>query len=113
MSKRAYKIAMLLSTLGHYLGNRSFSMQRLKKQAYKQDEKKIENWLDFEFPAITELAKSENAEIFFSNEKRTMSGAYVPIGKTPVVRVQKRGCIAAAPQTINNPSKNEELVMYS
>jgi transposase len=41
--KEMYDIDMALSTLGYYLARWGFSVQRPKKQAYKQDPKKVEN----------------------------------------------------------------------
>ena len=61
---RKYGIKMKLSTLGYYLQRWGFSVQRPVKHAYKQDEKKIDEWLNEEFPGITERANAENAEIF-------------------------------------------------
>lgn len=90
---RKYGIKMKLSTLGYYLQRWGFSVQRPVKRAYKQDEKKIDEWLNEEFPGITERANAENAEIFFGDETdiqntcNYMKG-YAPKGKTPVVRTQ-------------------------
>ena len=52
-----------LSTLGYYLQRWGFSVQRPVKRAYKQDQEKIDKWLNEEFPGITERANAENAEI--------------------------------------------------
>jgi len=87
-----YKINMKLSTLGYYLQRWGFSVQRPVKRANKQDEKQIDAWLNEEFPGISELAKAENAEIFFGDEVGIQNTAnyakgYAPVGKTPVVRV--------------------------
>ncbi|MDR1627493.1 MAG: winged helix-turn-helix domain-containing protein, partial [Oscillospiraceae bacterium] len=60
-----YKIDMPLSTLGYYLARWGFSVQRPIKRAYKQDEEQVKNWVESEFPSISERAKAENAEIFF------------------------------------------------
>lgn len=86
---------MGLSTLGYYLSRWGFSVQRPVKRAYKQDEKKIDKWLNQEFPDISERAKSENAEIFFGDETGIQNSAdyakgYAPIGKTPVVRMESK-----------------------
>ena len=93
--KQKYKIDMPLSTLGYYLERWGFSVQRPIRQAYKQDENKVKNWLNVEFPNITERAKTENAEIFFGDEtgiQNTSNYArgYAPIGQTPVVRIESQ-----------------------
>ena len=93
--KRQYGFSMPLSTLGRYLQRWGFSVQRPKKQAYKQDAKKVDDWLNTEFPGITERAKAEDAEIFFGDEvgvQNTSNYAkgYSPIGQTPVVKVESK-----------------------
>jgi len=90
-----YKIEMPLSTLGYYLARWGFSVQRPVKRAYQQDEAKVSNWLDAEFPGISERARSENAEIFFGDEtgiqnQATCLRGYAPVGKTPIVRTEAK-----------------------
>ena len=63
-----YGLKMPLSTLGYYLERWGFSVQRPAKRAYKQDEEQVKNWIESEFPGISERAKVENAEIFFGDE---------------------------------------------
>ena len=58
-----YGVKMKLSTLGYYLQRWEFSVQRPVKRAYKQDQVKIDKWLNEEFSGITERANAENAEI--------------------------------------------------
>ena len=91
--KEKYGIEMKLSTLGYYLARWGFSVQRPVKRAYKQDEKKIDAWLNSEFPGITERAEKEGAEIFFGDETNIQNTAnyargYAPKGKTPVIQVE-------------------------
>ena len=90
--KQKYKITMPLSTLGYYLERWGFSVQRPSKRAYKQDEQKVADWVEQEFPGIKERAKVENAEIYWGDETGIQNTAnylkgYAPIGKTPVVQV--------------------------
>jgi len=93
--KQKYKIDMPLSTLGYYLARWGFSVQRPAKRAYKQDEKKVAEWVEQEFPGIKERAKEENAEIYWGDETGVQNTAnyakgYAPIGKTPVVHVESK-----------------------
>jgi transposase len=93
--RRKYGITMPESTLGVYLSRWGFSVQRPTKRAYKQDEEKVKNWVDIEFPGITDRAKKEGAEIFFGDEtglqnQATCLRGYAPIGKTPVVRTETK-----------------------
>ena len=66
--RQVYGLALPLSTLGYYLSRWGFSVQRPSKRSYKQDEKKIDEWLNVEFPGISERARAENAEIMFGDE---------------------------------------------
>ena len=91
--KEKYGIDIKLSTLGYYLQRWGFSVQRPVKRAYKQDQEKIDKWLNEEFPGITERANAENAEIFFGDETNIQNTCnymkgYAPKGKTPVVRTE-------------------------
>jgi len=90
-----YRIDIPLSTLGYYLERWGFSVQRPIKRAYKQDEKKVTDWVECEFPGIKERARQESAEIFFGEEtgiQNTSNYAkgYAPIGQAPVVRVEAK-----------------------
>lgn len=90
-----YKIKIKLSTLGYYLQRWGFSVQRPIKRAYKQDQAKIDKWLNEEFPGITARAEAENAEIFFGDETNIQNTCnymrgYAPKGKTPVVKVESQ-----------------------
>ncbi len=93
--KEKYGIEIKFSTLGYYLSRWGFSVQRPVKRAYKQDQAKIDNWLNKEFPGITKRAVDENAEIYFGDEtniQNTMNylKGYAPKGKTPVVRTESQ-----------------------
>lgn len=93
--KEKYGIDIKLSTLGYYLARWGFTVQRPVKRAYKQDEKKIDKWLNREFPGITDRAEKEDSEIFFGDETNIQNTAnyargYAPKGQTPVVRVEAR-----------------------
>ena len=90
-----YKIDVPVSTLGVYLARWGFSVQRPVKRAYRQDERKVDQWLHEQYPAIAAKAKEENAEIYFGDETGVQNSAtclrgYAPKGKTPVVRTEAR-----------------------
>ena len=93
--KELYKVEIKPSTLGYYLQRWGFSVQRPVKRAYKQDQTKIDEWLNVEFPGITKRAQKENAEIFFGDETNIQNTTnylrgYAPKGKTPVVRTESQ-----------------------
>ena len=88
--KDKFGIDINLSTLGYYLARWGFTVQRPVKRAYKQDAKKIDDWLNIEFPGITDRAEQEHAEIFFGDETNIQNTAnyargYAPKGQTPIV----------------------------
>jgi transposase len=90
-----FKIDMPLSTLGYYLERWGFSVQRPVKRAYRQDDGKVKNWVESEFPAIAKRTKAENAEIYFGDESGLRNTSdyvrgYAPTGKTPVVRTEAK-----------------------
>jgi len=90
-----YGIALPESTMGVYLARWGFSVQRPTKRAYKQDGERVTNWVESEFPGITERAKAEDAEIYFGDEaglqnQPTCLRGYAPIGRTPVVRTEAK-----------------------
>ena len=89
------KIELPLSTLGYYLERWGFSVQRPVKRAYQQDEKKVKDWVENEFPGISTRAESEGAEIYFGDETGLQNTAtylrgYAPIGQTPVVQTEAK-----------------------
>lgn len=45
-----------------------FTPQKLKKRAYKQCSKKVQKWLEEEYPAIKERVRNECAEIQWGDE---------------------------------------------
>lgn len=69
--REKYGISMKLSTLGYYLARWGFSVQRPIKRAYKQDEKKIDKWLNEEFPGITERLKMRRFSLVMKQISRT------------------------------------------
>lgn len=78
-----------LRQVGRYLKRWGFSPQRPIKRAYQRNEKKVEEWLETEYPAIKKQAESEGSEIHWSDESGLKSHdhrgrGYAPKGKTPV-----------------------------
>lgn len=55
--KEKYGIVIKVSTLGYYLQRWGFSVQRPIKRAYKQDQEKVNKWLNEEFPGITSQSR--------------------------------------------------------
>ena len=75
--------------VGEYLRDWGFTIQRPTKQAYQRNDAKVKEWLEEEYPAIEELAKSEGAEIHWADETGIKSHdhrgrGYAPVGQTPI-----------------------------
>lgn len=87
--EREFKVKLAINTMGDYLRKWGFSPQKPKKQAYEQCPKKVQKWLDVEYPKIKEKAKKEQAEIHWGDETGVKNQcnhgrSYAPKGKTPV-----------------------------
>ncbi len=89
-----------IRTIGEYLKRWNFTPQKPIKVAYQRNDKAVEKWLKEEYPAIKELAKEENADIFWGDETgirndESKGRSYSPKGVTPVQEVN------AVPEKIN------------
>lgn len=68
--EREFGIVLSINTMGDYLRKWGFTPQKPKKMTYGQCPKKVQKWLNEEYPAIKEQAKQENAEIYLGDETR-------------------------------------------
>ena len=87
--EREFGVVLAINTMGDYLRSWGYSPQRPKKKAYEQCSKKVQLWLDHEYPAIKERAKKEKAEIHWGDETGVRNNSqhgrsYAPKGRTPV-----------------------------
>jgi transposase len=77
--------------IGNYLKNWGFTPQKPKKRAYEQCPKKVQKWLEEEYPTIKKRAKQEKATIHWGDETGVRNTnqhgrSYAPKGKTPIKR---------------------------
>jgi transposase len=89
--EREFNIVIGRRTVGNYLNAWGFTPQKPKKRAYEQCSKKVQKWLDQEYPAIKEEAKQEKATIHWGDETGVKNSnnhgrSYAPKGRTPVKR---------------------------
>ncbi len=77
----------------------SSSRNKIRKRAIKQInsgvQKKVQLWLDKQYPAIKKRAKDENAEIQWGDETGLRNTnqhgrSYAPKGKTPVKKTMSK-----------------------
>ena len=103
-------IAMPIRTVGEYLKRWGLTPQKPVKQAYEQNPKAVQRWLDEEYPEIKSQAKQENAEIYWGDETGIRSDSqhergYAPKGKTPVIRLNAKRSSTNMISAVNNQGK--------
>lgn len=86
--EREFGVILAINTMGDYLRKWGFTPQKPKKKAYEQCPRKVQKWLDEEYPVIQKRAKEENAEIQWGDETGVRNNcqhgrSYAPKGKTP------------------------------
>lgn len=84
-----FGIEMPIRTVGHYLKQWGFTPQKPVKRAYERCSKRVQKWLDEDYPSIEIRAKKENAEIHWGDEtglhsEDQIGRGYAPKGKTPI-----------------------------
>lgn len=78
-----------MRSIGKYLTRWGFTPQKPINRAYEQNPKAVQVWLEGEYPAIEQRAKSEGAEIHWGEETALVNTdvrgrSYAPAGKTSV-----------------------------
>ncbi len=115
--EREYGIVLAITTTGDYLRSWGFTPQKPKKKAYEQNPKAVKKWLEEDYPQIKKKAKSENAEIHWSDETGVKNSSqhgrsYAPKGKTPVRRTMGKRLSINMISSITNQGK-VEFMIYS
>lgn len=115
--EREYGITMAINTMGDYLRSWGYSPQKPKKKAYEQCSKKVQKWLEEEYPAIKERAKNEGAEIQWGDETGVRNNSqhgrsYAPKGRTPVKKSMAKRFSVNMISTVTNQGK-VEFMIYS
>ena len=86
---REFDINIGRRAIGNYLKAWGFTPQKPKKRAYEQSSKKVQKWLDEEYPSIKKKAKEQKATIHWGDETGVRNSnqhgrSYAPKGKTSV-----------------------------
>ncbi|MCO5247583.1 MAG: IS630 family transposase [Chitinophagales bacterium] len=115
--EREFGVILAITTMGDYLRKWGFTSQKPKKKAYEQCPKKVQQWLDKEYPKIKELAKKENAEIYWGAETGVRNQcnhgrSYAPKGKTPVKKSMSKKFSVNMVSAITNQGK-VQFMIYS
>ena len=82
-------IKLQVRSIGKYLTRWGFTPQKPIKRAYEQSPAAVQAWLEGEYPAIEQRARSEGAEIHWGDETALVNTdvrgrSFSPAGKTPV-----------------------------
>ena len=115
--EREFGLKLGINTVGDYLRSWGFTPQKPKKLAYEQCPKKVQKWLDEEYPVIKKKAKEENAEIHWGDETGVKNNcnhgrSYAPKGKTPVKKKMGKRLSLNMISSITNQGK-VEFMIYS
>jgi len=84
-----FGIKLQVRSIGKYLTRWGFTPQKPIKRAYEQSPAAVQAWLEGEYPAIEQRARSEGAEIHWGDETALVNTdvrgrSFSPAGKTPV-----------------------------
>jgi transposase len=84
-------VKMPIRTVGEYLKRWGYTPQTPLKRAYEQDPQALKAWLETDYPAIEQQAKTEESDIAWGDESGLRSDAqvgrgYAPRGQTPEIR---------------------------
>jgi len=114
---RELGVELAINTMGDYLRKWGYTPQKPKKRAYEQNSKKVQKWLDEEYPSIVDRAKKENAEIHWGDETGSRNNSqhgrsYAPKGKTPVKKSMAKRFSVNMISTVTNQGK-VEFMIYS
>ena len=105
-----FNIKMPIRTVGEYLKRWNFTPQKPIKRAYERSDKKVQKWLEEEFPKIKKKAALEGAEIHWGDETGCRSTdvnckGYAPKGQTPVLKHQAKRESTNMISTVTNQGK--------
>jgi transposase len=115
--EREFGVVMAINTMGDYLRSWGYSPQKPKKKAYEQCSKKVQKWLDEEYPMITKRAKEEDAQIHWGDETGVRNNSqhgrsYAPKGRTPVKKSMAKRFSVNMVSSVTNRGK-VEFMIYS
>lgn len=101
---------MPIRTVGEYLKRWGYTPKKPRRKAKKQDPEKVQEWLDHIYPAIEKVARREDGEIQWGDEKGVGANenpgrSYALVGQTPEIKVMAHPCQMNVISTITNEGK--------
>ena len=93
--KRTYKKTISVRCLSNYLKRWGLTCQRPTKKAYAQDDVRVKDFREKEYPVIAARAKAEGAEIYWGDETgisntENYERGYSQKGQPPVLKVETK-----------------------
>lgn len=115
--EREFGVVLGLSTMGDYLRKWGYTPQKPKHRAYEQCTKKVQQWLNTEYPKIKAEAQKEGAEIHWADETGVKNQcnhgrSYAPKGRTPVKKAMAKRFSINMVSAITNQGK-VQFMLYS
>ena len=115
--EQQFGIVLAITTMGDYLRKWGFTPQKPKKMAYEQCPKKVQKWLEEEYPAIKKQAKAEEAVIYWGDETGVKNQcnhgrSYAPKGKTPIKKSMSKKFSVNMISAVTNQGK-VQFLLYS
>jgi len=88
---KSWRVHIAPRTIRAYMQRWQFTPQKPLKQAYERDPKKVERWLEKDYPRIQARAKVQGATIFWADETGISNDpqharGYAPKGQTPLLK---------------------------
>ena len=115
--EQEFGIQLQVRSIGKYLARWGFTPQKPIKRAYEQNPAAVQAWLQGEYPAIEQRARTEGGEVHWGDETALVNTdvrgrSYAPAGKTPVAMAvggtrQKLSMIA----TVTNQGKTRWMII--
>lgn len=107
---RKFSVSYSKVQVGRLMKRLGLSRQRPLERASQQDPKKVQYWLQKQYPAIKQEAKKEKREIYFSDEAGFHATAqygstWAPQGETPVIKTSGKREKVNVISAINNKGK--------
>jgi len=129
---REFNISIGRRAIGNYLNRWGFTPQKPKKRAYEQSSKKVQKWLDEQYPLIKKRAKEQKAIIHWGDELRSTrefrrekieedeqtgvrnsnqhGRSYAPKGKTPVKKHMSKRFSINMISTVTNQGQVQFMI---
>jgi transposase len=105
--KQRFGLNLPVRTMGLYLKRWGFTPQKPIKKAYEQNPKKVQAWLEQEYPQIAASAKAEGAEIYWGdqtgvNNQPNAPRGFAPRGQTPVIKQMSKRFGSSVMSAVSN-----------